>query len=94
MGIYRTYYNWEWEDEGRWIRYPITFIEKDGSKDKTRYPDSKISVEKLKSGYYAFGANQVFIFQALIEVLQHLEAEYGLDIDKKTKANKQVERTS
>lgn len=84
---------WELVDEGRWYRYPITFIEKDGSKHKTWYPDSKVSVEKLKSGYYAFGANHLFIFKALNEMLQLLEDEYGLDIDKKTKANKQVERT-
>lgn len=92
-GNIQNYYMWELEDEGRWFRYPITFIEKDGSKDKSRYPDSKISVEKLKSGHYAFGANQLFIFKALIEVLQYLENKYGLEIDTKPKANKQVERT-
>jgi len=56
-GNIQNYYIWEWEDEGRWFRYPITFVGKAGSKDKRRYPEAKMASQKLKTGYYAFGAN-------------------------------------
>ena len=77
-----------WEGDGRDFRYPITFINENNEKVKTRYLNSKVndgSVTKdmLTNGYYAFGANELHIMQGLNKVLDYLEKEYGLDINVK-----------
>lgn len=76
--------NWgpggEWQGEGRSFRYPITFINKDGEKDKRWTTDPSLPLDRMQTGYYAFGANQLHIIRALDKVLSKLENEYGLKI--------------
>jgi hypothetical protein len=67
--------------EGRSFRYPITFNTDDGSKIKKRYPDFSLPATVSKTGYYAFGANKLNIIRALDSVIEHLEEEYGLDLE-------------
>lgn len=76
----------EWEGEGREFRYPITFVDSDRNRVKTRYPQyvpghSEITESMLENGYYAFGANELHIMRALIRVLDVIEDEYGIDFD-------------
>jgi hypothetical protein len=61
------------------IRYPITF--RDGSKLKGRYilRVSEKNIGKFYSGRYIFGANELYIYQALAEILDFLDEE-GADI--------------
>jgi len=68
--------------EGRSFRYPITFNASDGSKVKKRSIDLSLPANVSKTGYYAFGANKLNIIRALDGVIEHLENEYGLELEK------------
>ena len=70
------------EAEGRSFRYPLTVRETDGEKQKIRsftIPDN-ISDEAVRSGYYAFGANQLDVMSGIERILSFLEEKHGLVI--------------
>lgn len=70
------------ESAGRSFRYPITMRLPDGSKQKisaSAIPGT-VSDEALRSGYYAFGANQLDVITALERILKYLEQDHGLVI--------------
>lgn len=73
--------NWgpggRFEGEGRDFRYPVTFYDEEGNKDKKRRVDGSMPIEKLRTGCYAFGANELHIFEALEKVLDMLQKELG-----------------
>ena len=75
--------NWgpggEWYGEGREFRYPITFLDNGKNKDKCWNTSPVMDLERMRTGYYAFGANRLNIIQALEKVLEKLESEYGFD---------------
>lgn len=72
--------NWgaggEWLGEGREFRYPITFLEKDLKKDKCGRSAPSMPIQRMRTGYYAFGANRLYIIQALEKILENLEDKY------------------
>ena len=70
--------NYEKYCDGREFRYPITFLDKGKDKDKCRSADPKMSRGRMRTGYYAFGANQLFIIEALEEIIDYLEKNHGL----------------
>jgi hypothetical protein len=76
--------NWgpggKFEGGGRDFRYPLTIVDALGNKQKVRYLANHQKPEELKTGYYAFGANQLQIVMALDGVLSHLEARFGFKI--------------
>ena len=81
--------NWgpggEWEGEGRDFRYPITFVSGNGQKIKVNNTASvKLTDTMLRNGYYAFGANELHIMDALQRILDYLGSEYGVDFDRST----------
>lgn len=70
----------EHEGEGRTFRYPLTVV---GEDDKPFKPDRQVpplrrelTDREFRSGYYAFGANQLAIMQSLEEVLIYLEEHH------------------
>lgn len=70
------------EAAGRGFRYPLTLRLPDGSKKRVNagtIPDS-VSDDDLRSGYYAFGANQLDVVTALDRMLKYLEQHHGLVI--------------
>ena len=70
------------EADGRAFRYPLMVRLSDQEKQKIRdhsVPDN-ISDEALRSGYYAFGANQLDVMTALERILRYLEEHHGLII--------------
>jgi hypothetical protein len=69
--------------EGREFRYPVTFLDSQGRKDKRWHTDSSMAPEIAITGYYAFGANQLSIIRALDKVLAYLEREHGLELEGK-----------
>ena len=75
--------NWgpggEWYGEGREFRYPITFLDNGTEKDKCRDTNPSMGIKRMRTGYYAFGANRLNIIHALERVLSKLESEYGFD---------------
>jgi len=64
--------------DGREFRYPITFLENGVTKDKCWSTDPSMALERMKTGYYAFGANRLHIIEALEEVVDYLEEHHGL----------------
>jgi hypothetical protein len=70
------------EADGRSFRYPLTVREHDGKTQKIRsysIPNS-VSDEALRSGYYAFGANQLDVMSGIERILEFLEEKHGLVI--------------
>ncbi len=82
-----------WEGEGREFRYPVTFINKDGGKEKYRgklpFTESStgdkayciLGEERFQSAYYAFGANNLHILRALSLCLKKLEERFDINFD-------------
>ena len=72
----------EWEGEGRGFRYPLTFIDEKGQKLKYKgHSYYQITETMLKNGYYAFGANELHIMDALERILTLFEKEYGMNFE-------------
>jgi hypothetical protein len=70
------------ESDGRSFRYPLMIHLGEGSKQKVRsdlIPDS-VSDEALRSGHYAFGANQLDVISAIDRMLKYLEKNHGLSL--------------
>lgn len=66
------------------IRYPITFEMPHGTRE-LRGTNSILNVDAASEavfyrGAYVFGANKLFIYQALNEILDYLESEGALDL--------------
>ena len=72
-----------YEGSGRWIYYPITFEKKDGSRLKRPRPKelAEVDDDEYLTGHYVFGANKLAINKAIRDVLDHLEREYGWQLD-------------
>ena len=68
------------EGEGRAIRYPITFIDKDRGIFKTKQVDDKLPSDTIATGSYRLGANELNIMRAIDRILSYLERHHGLDI--------------
>ncbi len=64
--------------DGREFRYPITFMDEGNKKDKCWHADPNMPLDRMKTGYYAFGANQLHIMEALGRVIDYLEENHGL----------------
>ena len=76
--------NWgpggEWQGEGREFRYPINFLDEQGNKIKDWRTDPLMEWEQMKTGFYAFGANQLHIISDLEKIVDKLEKEFGLKL--------------
>jgi hypothetical protein len=68
------------EGEGREFRYPITFVDRQGNKEKYWRTDGSIPAEVAITGYYAFGANQLLIIRALDMIVEYLEQHHSLKL--------------
>jgi len=76
-GNIQNYSSWgDWEGEGRAFRYPVTFL-RNGEEDKRRGSSSNLAHEELVTGYYKFGANELSIYRALMQIIDMLESDYG-----------------
>jgi hypothetical protein len=69
-----------YEGEGRKFRYPVTFVDKDGTKIKRKYLDNTLPVDVARTGRYAFGANELHIVTALDNVVRYLEENFQLRV--------------
>ncbi|WP_294447360.1 hypothetical protein [uncultured Mailhella sp.] len=79
----QNYIRWgELESEGREFRYPVTFYI-NGEQEKRWSVSEKINAEDLLTGYYAFGANRLSVYNALYKILKYLEKNYGLSLPNK-----------
>lgn len=79
-GNIQNYSSWgELESEGRKFRYPVTFYKETGEEKRKLVP-SDIPSEELITGHYAFGANELNIYRALLKVIMHLREKHGLSV--------------
>ena len=89
-----------WTDEyGCSFRYPIVYEYKDTDgihSRKTRtsiLSNSDITPENIKTVCYKFGANELEIGRAIIDVLNMLENRYGLDFESLEKEYQKAKET-
>lgn len=75
-------YTWE---EGLAYRYPIHYEDKNGIDSKTKSVITDTDKTKIDTIRYEFGSNYLYIGNALVKVLERLEAKYGLDFNELTK---------
>jgi hypothetical protein len=70
------------EADGRNFRYPIMLRDEQGEKTKVRQSHIPATATDgmVRSGYYAFGANQLDVMAAMEKILQLLEKNHGLVI--------------
>ena len=73
------------EGEGRALRYPVTFRDKEDKTIKTKNVDPSLPANTVITGMYRLGANELSIMRALDLVVSHLESNYGLDLGKPRK---------
>jgi hypothetical protein len=83
----------EWEGEGRDFRYPVTFINSKGEKEKYKtalpytlsssgnYGYCHLGNKRYNSAYYAFGANQLYVLRGIKNALEKIERRFGIDFD-------------
>lgn len=76
----QNYGSWgSWEGEGREFKYPFHYYNKNKEKIKGRHINSDMSSEEITSVYYAFGANQLHIGRAIINLIDYIEKRYDID---------------
>ena len=78
-------YNGYTLEEGCEFRYPVWYENKDGNDTKTYSQISNIDKSKINTIRYKFGSNFLYIGLAIKEVLERLEARFGLDFNELTK---------
>ena len=83
-----------WEGEGRKIRYPVTYCEKNGYERKFKgdrpikiisddpmeieYPSLR---EEIDTVHYRFGVNELYIYHGIKAALEKIEEKFGINFD-------------
>jgi hypothetical protein len=80
-GHIQNYAHWgQWEGEGRWFTYPEVFENEKGQKVRPTDPLPRYALAFLLRGHCRFGANRLYLYKALDEVLNHLGRHHDLRI--------------
>lgn len=85
-------YDYYTGDEGRLFRYPVWYTNRDNTEVKTKDRISDADEKSVNTMYYKFGSNHLYIGDALVKVLQHLEKRCGIDINELLKTTKPVKK--
>ena len=72
-------------EEGLEFRYPVWYENKEGKDVKTNYIIKNLDKSKIDTIRYKFGSNHLYIGEAIVNALEHLERKYGLDFNELTK---------
>ena len=72
-------------EEGLEYRYPVWYENKEGNDTKTSGRITNIDKSKIGTIRYKFGSNHLYIGEAIIKALEHLERKYDLDFNELTK---------
>ena len=72
-------------EEGLEFRYPVWYENKEGDDTKTSYKIRDIDKSKIGTIRYKLGSNHLYIGEAIINALEYLERQYGLDFNELTK---------
>lgn len=68
-------------EEGRTFRYPVNYIDKNKVERRNRYKITDADAKSIGTMHYKFGSNHLYIGDALIKILQHIEEKCGIDIN-------------
>lgn len=74
-------------EDGCYYRYPV-YYEDDQYLRKTKTTILELKKEYVSTVCYKFGANELQIGTAIVEMLNYLETQYGLNFDELVKKNK------
>ena len=74
-------YNGYTGDEGCSFRYPVAYINKHKTDCRTRFRISDANAESISTMCYKFGSNHLYIGDAIVKVLQHIEYRCGIDLN-------------
>ena len=75
-------YTWE---EGLKFRYPVWYENKEGRDYRASGRIRDLDKSKIGTVRYKFGSNHLYIGEAIVKALEHLEGKYGLDFNELTK---------
>lgn len=81
-------YNGYTGDEGCTFRYPVYYTNPEGTEIRTKYRISELKPKNINSLHYRFGSNHLYIGDALVKVLEHIEEQCGIDIAELLKQKK------
>lgn len=85
-------YNGYTGDEGCTFRYPISYTNKNNVERKTKLKISDADEESIRTMCYKFGSNHLYIGDALVRILNHIEEQCGININKLLTQNKKVKK--
>lgn len=78
-------YTWE---EGCEFRYPVSYCNVEGDECRTRGKISTIDKNGVDTIRYKFGSNHLYIGNALVKILEHLEEKYEINFAELIRAKK------
>ena len=81
-------YNGYTGEEGCLMRYPVYYCNKDGEDCKTKILVKDITKNCIGSIHYKFGANHLYIGDAIVDMLNYIEDKYNIDFNEIVKNKK------
>ena len=81
-------YNGYTGEEGCIMRYPVYYCNKDGDDCKTKLLVKDITKKCIGSIHYKFGANHLYIGDAIVDMLNYIEDKYNIDFNEIVKNKK------
>lgn len=81
-------YNGYTGEEGCIMRYPVYYCNKDGEDCKTKILVKDITKNCIGSIHYKFGANHLYIGDAIVDMLNYIEDKYNIDFNEIVKNKK------
>ena len=81
-------YNGYTGEEGCIMRYPVYYCNKDGEDCKTKILVKDITKNCIGSIHYKFGANHLYIGDAIVDMINYIENKYNIDFNEIVKNKK------
>ena len=75
-------YNGYTGEYGAHFRYPVKYPNIMGTFSKTRGSKEDLKLSKVSQMRYCFGANELFIGEGIIDLLNELEQRFGISFEK------------
>lgn len=79
-------YNGYTGDEGCTFRYPVTYTNKNNIERRTKLKITDADGKSISTMCYKFGSNQLYIGDAIVKVLNHIEDRCGININELLKS--------
>ena len=83
----KSHNGWTGED-GAHFRYPVWYTDKEGTYRETKNKIEDINPSGITNICYRFGANRLYIGDAIVDILNYLEGQYGISFNDLVKEKK------